>query len=100
MDGNRNSHKRSDQVITIPGAVPAIIDHDTWDRVQVQIRHDRKRGGSYHVKEALEIMTLEVLREQLNGCIPDLVEKINASMLALAEQQTTEIAALDSMRPK
>jgi site-specific DNA recombinase len=50
-EGKRNNHKKSENVITVEGAVPTIIDRETWDRVQKQIEQDRRLAGSYKAKE-------------------------------------------------
>jgi site-specific DNA recombinase len=49
--GKRNSHQNSDQAIRVDGAIPPIIDRETWDRVQDQIQKDRRLAGSYKAKE-------------------------------------------------
>ena len=46
-----NSHKVSDKMIEIPDAIPAIIDMDTWNRVQARIAADRLIGAQHLAKE-------------------------------------------------
>lgn len=50
--GKRNGHQVSDQAIRVEAAIPAIIDRETWDRVQDRIQADRRLAGSYNAKEA------------------------------------------------
>lgn len=50
--GERNNHasKNPDDVIVVPGGVPAIVDSGTWQLVQARMREDARRGGAYKPK--------------------------------------------------
>lgn len=41
-DGHRNSHSHDGDVIEIEGAVPAIVDLKTWERVQAKMDENRR----------------------------------------------------------
>ena len=47
--GKRNNHasKSPDDVVVVPGGVPAIVDSGTWQLVQAQMKEDAHRGGAY-----------------------------------------------------
>lgn len=47
--GKRNSHAVSDKAIRIEGAVPRIIDRQTWEKVQKRL-HDNKQNASNRAK--------------------------------------------------
>jgi len=53
-DGQRNNHqaKGDDSVIRVPGGVPAIVDDDTFLRVQEKMAANRHQPGRYKAKEA------------------------------------------------
>ena len=52
VDGKRNSHasKAQEAIITIPGAVPAIIDQTTWEAAQAMMSKNIHGGGRYKAK--------------------------------------------------
>lgn len=43
-DGSRNSHRESDNVIRIDNAIPAIVDRDTWDKVQARLAENKRKS--------------------------------------------------------
>ena len=47
--GKRNSHAVNPDAIRIEGAVPRIIDQETWDKVQTRL-HDHKQNASNKAK--------------------------------------------------
>ncbi len=51
-DGRRNNHlsKSRDEIIEIPGAIPAIIDHETFARVQERMDENRTGPGRFKAK--------------------------------------------------
>lgn len=50
--GKRNNHasKNPDDVVVVPGGVPAIVDSGTWQLVQERMREDAHRGGAYSAR--------------------------------------------------
>lgn len=52
-DGQRNSHqsKNDENVIRIPGGVPAIVDEETFQRIQEKMATNRRQPGRYKAKE-------------------------------------------------
>lgn len=51
--GTRNTHKLKSQeeIITIEGGCPAIVDQETYDRVQKRITKNQREGCRYNAKE-------------------------------------------------
>lgn len=51
-DGKRNNHasKPADEVIRIPGGMPAIVDQGIFDAVQQRMANDRHQTGTYRAK--------------------------------------------------
>ncbi|MBQ8537012.1 MAG: recombinase family protein, partial [Clostridia bacterium] len=52
-DGVRNNHrsKSDDQIIRIPGGIPAIITLETWQKAQAIRAENKHRPGSYRAKQ-------------------------------------------------
>ena len=50
-DGSRNNHETSPDAIIIPGGQPAIIDQQTWDKVQERIAETRRGPGRHRAIE-------------------------------------------------
>jgi len=52
-DGTRNSrkYKDDDEIIRIEGGVPALVDKDTFDRVQLKLQTNLKEGGRHKARE-------------------------------------------------
>ena len=51
-DGTRNSHasKPADEIVRIPGGMPAIVSQELFDSVQRRMEADRHATGAYHAK--------------------------------------------------
>lgn len=51
-DGKRNNHasKPNDEIIRIPGGMPAIVPQALFDVVQQRLTDDRLNAGAYHAK--------------------------------------------------
>lgn len=43
-DGSRNSHAVADNQIMIEGALPAIVDRETWDKVQAKMKENKREA--------------------------------------------------------
>lgn len=52
-EGRRNSHKSKfeDEIIKIPGGMPAIISPQDFQRVQEKMQRNKKRASAYRAKE-------------------------------------------------
>lgn len=52
LTGKYNSHanKPEDEIVRIPGAVPRIIDDETWGKVQARLNQNKRKVGSYKSK--------------------------------------------------
>lgn len=50
--GKRNSHKAKseDEIIRIPGGMPAVIPVALWERVKMKMEGNKRRAGSYKAK--------------------------------------------------
>ncbi|MCL6549133.1 MAG: recombinase family protein [Alicyclobacillus sp.] len=51
--GRRNNHARKSEedIIRIPGGVPAIVDRETFDRVQEKMEKNKRGPGAYKAKD-------------------------------------------------
>ena len=49
-DGQRNSHKHDAEAITVAGAIPQIIDNETWEKCKQKNLENQIRPGSYSAK--------------------------------------------------
>lgn len=51
--GIRNNHqdKEKDQIIRIPGGMPAIISEETFSKAQAKMKQNKHKAGSYKAKE-------------------------------------------------
>lgn len=50
LDGSRNSHSPSDEIITMPDAIPAIISQEQFEAAQQKMKANSKRPGSFLAK--------------------------------------------------
>lgn len=52
LTGKYNSHanKPEDEIVRIPGAVPRIIDNETWGKVQARLNQNKRKVGTYKSK--------------------------------------------------
>lgn len=52
LTGKYNSHanKPEDEIVRIPGAVPRIIDNETWGKVQARLNQNKRKVGAYKSK--------------------------------------------------
>ena len=57
-DGTRNNHKVDENAIEKPGALPAIIDAETWAKVQGQIERSKHAPGVHKAKEVYNLSGL------------------------------------------
>ena len=54
VDGKRNGHsyKDEDEIITVPGAVPALVSKEDFDRVQERMRVRKQRAAKHRAKRS------------------------------------------------
>ena len=51
-DGTRTrSNKQEEEIIRIPGGVPAIVDRALWERVNQRLQSNKRNGGAFKAKE-------------------------------------------------
>ncbi len=52
-DGTRSSRrlKPENEIIRIPGGVPALVDEDLWNRVNERLQNNKRNAGSFKAKE-------------------------------------------------
>lgn len=50
LDGIRSENIDESKVVRCDGSIPAIVDQDTWTKVQNSIRNNVRRNGSYRAK--------------------------------------------------
>lgn len=65
LTGKYNSHanKPEDEIVRIPGAVPRIIDDETWGKVQARLNQNKRKVGSYKSKSGYLLSGLIVCGE-------------------------------------
>jgi site-specific DNA recombinase len=68
-DGTRNSHKykNDEDIIRIEGGVPAIVDRETFDKVQIKTQANLKGGGKFKAKETYLLSSLVYCGECNSG---------------------------------
>ena len=49
--GARNNHKQNDDMIEIPGGIPAIVSQELWDKVRARAEKDKHAPGTHKAKE-------------------------------------------------
>lgn len=66
-DGKRNNHgaKSDDEVIRIPGGVPAIVDPEVFRQAQEKMQKNKRQPGAYKAKETYLLSGLIVCGECL-----------------------------------
>lgn len=56
VNGKRNTHKESKDVIKKENAIPAIIEKDIWERAQIKMKERAHKGTSARNKAKVEYL--------------------------------------------
>ncbi|MFT9057686.1 MAG: recombinase zinc beta ribbon domain-containing protein [Ethanoligenens sp.] len=68
--GKRNGHllKNKDEIIRVPGGVPAIVSQATWSNVQSKMQNNKRQAGSYSAK-AIYILSGHIVCGKCNSAM-------------------------------